>query len=140
MTLRGVFRSLITAEPRPLASVEHMAIYPWLIVGLVSIGAFIGQLDATIVPEETARYVVGVVRKTRVLDGVMLGASSRAAIHLMSASKANARLEGRDTVLIEDVRTMAHYVLPHRLICEDEDLSPTEALQTALDSPILSEP
>ena len=84
-------------------------------------------------PEEVARYVVGVVRKTRVLDGVMLGASSRAAIHLMSATKANARLEGRDTVTIEDVRTMAHYVLPHRLITEDEDLSTMEALQTALD-------
>ena len=70
----------------------------------------------------------------------MLGASSRAAIHLMSATKANARLEGRDTVTIEDVRTMAPYVLPHRLICEDPDFSPTEALQIALDSPVLSEP
>jgi MoxR-like ATPase len=82
---------------------------------------------------------VGVVRKTRVLEGVMLGASSRAAIHLMSATKANARLEGRDTVMIEDVRTMAQYVLPHRLICE-EDVTPAEALQIALDHPILSEP
>jgi MoxR-like ATPase len=110
------------------------------LLGIVGLDKARLELDATIVPEETARYVVGVVRKTRVLDGVMLGASSRAAIHLMSASKANARLEGRDTVLIEDVRTMAQYVLPHRLICEDEDLSPTEALQTALDFPILSEP
>jgi EmrB/QacA subfamily drug resistance transporter len=49
MTLRGVLRSLVTAEPRPLASIERLACYPWLIVGLVSIGAFIGQLDATIV-------------------------------------------------------------------------------------------
>src|SRR5690349_2066938 len=48
MTLRGVLRSLVTAEPRPLASIERLACYPWLIVGLVSIGAFIGQLDATI--------------------------------------------------------------------------------------------
>ena len=78
--------------------------------------------------------------KTRVLDGVMLGASSRAAIHLMSATKANARLEGRDTVTIEDVRTMAQYVLPHRLIVEDDDVSPADALQIALDSPILAEP
>ena len=49
----------------------------------------------------------------------MLGASSRAAIHLISAAKANARLEGRDTVTIDDVREMAPYVLRHRLICED---------------------
>ena len=91
-------------------------------------------------PEEVARYVIGVVRRTRVLEGIMLGASSRAAIHLMSATKANARLEGRDTVTIEDVRTMAQYVLPHRLICEDEHLDPADALQIALDSPIMSEP
>jgi len=75
-----------------------------------------------------------------VLEGVMLGASSRAAIHLMSATKANARLEGRDTVTIDDVRTMAQYVLLHRLIIEDDEVSPADALQFALDNPILSEP
>ena len=109
------------------------------LLGIVGLDKARVELDATIVPEEVARYVVGVVRKTRVLEGVMLGASSRAAIHLLSATKANARLEGRDTVMIEDVRTMAQYVLPHRLICE-EDVTPAEALQIALDHPILSEP
>ena len=109
------------------------------LLGIVGLDKARVELDATIVPEEVARYVVGVVRNTRVLEGVMLGASSRAAIHLMSATKANARLEGRDTVMIEDVRTMAPYVLPHRLICE-EDVTPAEALQIALDHPILSEP
>jgi EmrB/QacA subfamily drug resistance transporter len=49
VTLRGVIKSVVMAEPRPLARVERLASYPWLIVGLVSIGAFIGQLDATIV-------------------------------------------------------------------------------------------
>jgi len=108
------------------------------LLGIVGLDKARIELDATVVPEEVARYVVGVVRRTRVLDGVMLGASSRAAIHLMSATKANARLEGRDAVTIEDVRTMAQYVLPHRLICE-EDVVPADALQIALDDPILSE-
>ena len=110
------------------------------LLGIVGLDKARIELDATVVPEEVARYVVGVVRKTRVLEGVMLGASSRAAIHLMSATKANARLEGRDTVSIEDVRTMAQYVLPHRLIVEDDNVSPADALQYALDNPILSEP
>ena len=110
------------------------------LLGIVGLDKARIELDATIVPEEVARYVVGVVRKTRVLEGVMLGASSRAAIHLMSATKANARLEGRDTVTIDDVRTMAQYVLPHRLIIEDDEVSPADALQYALDNPILSEP
>lgn len=37
------------AEPPPLALLTRQPWYPWLVVGLLSIGAFIGQLDATIV-------------------------------------------------------------------------------------------
>jgi MoxR-like ATPase len=36
-------------------------------------------------------------------------------IHLEMATKANARLNGRETVTIEDVREMAPYVLRHRI-------------------------
>lgn len=49
MTWRGMLVGVLTAEPRPLGFFEKRTSYPWLIVGLVSIGAFIGQLDATIV-------------------------------------------------------------------------------------------
>ena len=36
-------------------------------------------------------------------------------IHLVMASKASARLNGRDTVTVEDVREMAPFVLRHRI-------------------------
>jgi MoxR-like ATPase len=36
-------------------------------------------------------------------------------IHLVMASKASARLNGRESVTIEDVREMAPYVLRHRI-------------------------
>jgi EmrB/QacA subfamily drug resistance transporter len=36
-------------EPAPLASAARLSYYPWLIVGTTCIGAFIGQLDASIV-------------------------------------------------------------------------------------------
>ncbi|MFG1344593.1 MFS transporter [Xanthobacter autotrophicus DSM 431] len=36
-------------EPAPLPALMRQPWHPWLVVGLVSIGAFIGQLDATIV-------------------------------------------------------------------------------------------
>jgi EmrB/QacA subfamily drug resistance transporter len=39
----------LSAEPPPLAYFTRQPWYPWFIVGLVCIGAFIGQLDATIV-------------------------------------------------------------------------------------------
>ncbi|HTU54405.1 MAG TPA: DHA2 family efflux MFS transporter permease subunit [Acetobacteraceae bacterium] len=37
------------AEPPPLAAITRLPWYPWLIVGITCIGAFIGQLDASIV-------------------------------------------------------------------------------------------
>ena len=79
------------------------------------------EIDETIVPEAVARYLVEVVRRTRTLPGVELGASPRAAIHLVSASKAAARLAGRQTATVEDVREMAHVVLPHRLMLDGAD-------------------
>ena len=106
------------------------------LLGIVGLDKARLELDATLVPEEVARYVVGIVRKTREIDGVMLGASSRAAIHLMSATKAHARLEGREAATIEDARAMAPYVLTHRLIIEDEDLRAEDALAIAIESPI----
>lgn len=44
--LRGV---LSGREPPPAAFIARRAAYPWLVVGTVSIGAFMGQLDASIV-------------------------------------------------------------------------------------------
>ena len=106
------------------------------LLGVVGLDKARIELDATLVPEEVARFVVGVVRRTRELDGVMLGASSRAAIHLMSATKAHARLEGREAATIEDARAMAPFVLTHRLIIEDDDLRPEDALAEALATPV----
>jgi len=74
------------------------------------------ELEQTVVPESVGRYIVAVGRKTRELPGVELGVSSRAMIHLVNAIKANARLNGRGTATIEDVREMAPYVLRHRIV------------------------
>lgn len=35
-------------EPAPLAAVAQLTYYPWLVVGTVCVGAFMGQLDASI--------------------------------------------------------------------------------------------
>ena len=78
-------------------------------------------VDATVVPQPVARFLINVVRKTRELPGVLLGASPRAAIHLLAAAKAKARLSGRDHVLIDDVVAIAPYVLRHRIVVEGQD-------------------
>jgi MoxR-like ATPase len=102
------------------------------LLGIVGLDKARGELDTTEVPEDVARYIVRLVRCTREIEGVELGASSRAAIHLLSAAKANARLEGRDTVTIHDVRVMTPSVLRHRLICKNGATTPDEALRKTL--------
>jgi MoxR-like ATPase len=90
------------------------------------------ELDTTEVPEPVARYLIALVRKTRELPGVELGASSRAAIHLLSAAKANARLEGRGIVKVADVRAMAPHVLRHRLVLMEGIATADDVLGAAL--------
>jgi MoxR-like ATPase len=101
------------------------------LLGAVGLDRARHELDETEVSRPVAEYIVSVVRRTRENPGLELGASSRAAIHLLSASKAQARLSGRDSVTIEDVRALAPYVLRHRLICR-EGTTPDEALTAAL--------
>jgi MoxR-like ATPase len=103
------------------------------LLGIVGLERTRAELDKTDVSEEVARYVISIVRNTRANPGLELGASSRAAIHLLSASKAQARLGGRKHVTLDDVRLIAPYVLRHRLICR-KGTTPDEALQTALDA------
>ena len=89
------------------------------LLGVVGLDKARDELDATDLPEEVGRYMVAIARASRDIAGVELGVSSRGVIHLASASRANARLSGRDEVTIEDVREMAPYVLRHRLILEE---------------------
>jgi MoxR-like ATPase len=102
------------------------------LLGVVGLDRAREELDATELPEEVGRYMVAIARKTRDLAGVELGVSSRGIIHLAGASKANARLNGRDEVAAEDVREIAPYVLRHRLILE-EGMNADDVLRTVLE-------
>ena len=89
------------------------------------------EIDDAIVPESVARYVVEIVRATRSVPTVRLGASSRAARHLLTAARANTRLDGRDEVTEADVEKMAGPVLRHRLMMANGD-DPRAAVDEAL--------
>ena len=62
------------------------------------------------------RYVVDLVTATRWHDGLRLGASPRASIQLLAASRARAAMGGRDHVLPDDVQALAVPVLAHRVL------------------------
>lgn len=71
-------------------------------------------------------YVVDLVSATRSHALVRLGASPRAALHLLRASRASAALAGRGHVLPDDVQRLAPSVLAHRLVLStDAHLSRT---------------
>jgi MoxR-like ATPase len=65
-------------------------------------------------------YMLNLVRATRQLGGVELGASPRASIALFRCCRALACLRGRDYVLPDDVKYLAPFVLAHRLILSPE--------------------
>ncbi len=66
------------------------------------------------------QYVVDINTATRQSAALRLGASPRATLHLLRASRAVAALEGRDHVLPDDVQSMVLPVLAHRLILSGE--------------------
>ena len=95
------------------------------------------EVDATEVHDEVINYVVAIARRTRELPSVSLGASPRAAVHLLGAAKAAARLAGRPYVTPDDVARMAAPVLRHRLVltpeAELEQATPLGAIRAALE-------
>ncbi|MBS1645726.1 MAG: MoxR family ATPase [Bacteroidetes bacterium] len=72
------------------------------------------------IEENILHYIAQLVYETRNHNAVLLGASPRASIAIMSATKAYATLQNRDFVLPEDVRFIAPHVLKHRLTLTPE--------------------
>ena len=65
-------------------------------------------------------YIVALVRATRDSAAASLGASPRAAVAMLVASKAFAATEGRDFLIPDDVKRAAPPILRHRLILKPE--------------------
>ena len=82
------------------------------------ITALRGSIRAVRIGDAVRRYVVDVVRATRGLEGVELGASPRAAVALFRATQAYAAMRGREYALPDDVKVQAPGVLRHRLFLD----------------------
>ncbi len=61
-------------------------------------------------------YIVALVNTTREHPNVYLGASPRGSLALYHTAQARAAMEGRDFVIPDDVKALAHATLAHRLI------------------------
>ncbi|PMD98474.1 magnesium chelatase [Siphonobacter sp. BAB-5405] len=73
-----------------------------------------------VIEDKVLSYIAQLVHETRTSKFLYLGASPRASVALLNASKALAALRGRDFVTPEDVQELALPVLRHRLILTPE--------------------
>ncbi|MDQ6419059.1 MoxR family ATPase [Paenibacillus sp. LHD-117] len=83
--------------------------------------AFIQQQVLQVhIDEAVGKYLVSLIRSTRSHPQVLLGASPRATIALTRAAKASAYLNQRKYVTPDDIKSLAPYVLSHRLLLRTE--------------------
>ena len=73
-----------------------------------------------IIEDNLMKYIAGIVHNTRNNANLYLGASPRASIAIMDASKALAAINGRDFVTPDDIKKVATPVLGHRVILTPE--------------------
>ncbi len=90
------------------------------------------------IEQKLIEYIAHIINETRNSPSLFLGASPRASLALLKASKAVAAVKGRDFVIPEDILEMAPHVLRHRIMLtpekEMEGISPDELIDTILKS------
>jgi MoxR-like ATPase len=79
-------------------------------------------------------YIYRIVVATRERASLTLGASPRASLALLAASQAAAAIDGREFVTPDDVKDVAGFVLPHRLIvAPDAEIEGIDAVSVITD-------
>jgi MoxR-like ATPase len=77
-------------------------------------------IQSILVEQRLIEYIAKIVHETRNNPSLYLGASPRASLAILRASKANAAINGRDFVLPEDIKEIATPVLRHRIMLTPE--------------------
>jgi len=131
-------------DEEAMLRLRHSGVVPTTLDDVVALGGIAqlqaarAQVDAVTASDAVIGYVAAVVRRTREVPSVALGASPRAAVHLLAAAKAVACMWGRNYVVPDDVVNIAGPVLRHRLLltpeAELDRFRPDDALRTVLSS------
>ncbi|MFK5972641.1 MAG: MoxR family ATPase [Flavobacteriaceae bacterium] len=100
--------------------------------------AYQGLISQIIVEPHLIKYIAEIVMNTRNNPFLYLGASPRASIAILKASKAFAAIKGRDFVTPEDIKQITIPVLRHRIIItperEMEGITPIQIIKDILQS------
>ena len=106
------------------------------IISPVNLNDFRTIIQSVIIEPRLVAYIAKIVIETRNNPALYLGASPRASLAILRASKANAAIKGRDFVTPEDILEMAMPVLRHRIILtpekEMEGVTPDDLIETIL--------
>jgi MoxR-like ATPase len=78
------------------------------------------HINSVTVEEGVLDYIVGIVTASRISADLILGASTRAATHVLLAAKTASALAGRDYVTPDDVKHIVPPVFRHRIILKPE--------------------
>ena len=91
------------------------------------------ELLAVKVQESLFAYIVEIVRRTRDWPALSLGSSPRAAVNLLTFSKALAAMDGRDYLIPDDVKQAVLPVFRHRVVVKPEadleGITPDQVIQ-----------
>ncbi|MGB3005675.1 MAG: MoxR family ATPase [Chitinophagaceae bacterium] len=92
------------------------------------------QIKTQIIEERLLQFIAKLVQQTRNHKSIYLGASPRASLAIMNASKAVAAMQGRDFVTPEDILSVVPPVLRHRII-----LSPDKEMEGITEDDVIKQ-
>lgn len=98
----------------------------------------IEDVNSIIFAESLCKYVAQLAAATRNHPSVALGASPRASVALMQASRAYAYLRGRDYVIPEDIVRLLIPVFEHRIVLKQESRINRRSVRSVLEDAVSS--
>ena len=125
MTILSQFHQMGNASPLEMI---HPVLSSQQIVSLRQ------QVKTLLIEERLLQFIAKLVHQTRNNKSVYLGASPRASLAIMNASKAMAAIQGRDFVTPEDILAIAPPVLRHRII-----LSPDKEMEGITEDDVIKQ-
>ena len=108
------------------------------ILSAAQIAEYQDIIKKVLIENNLMKYIAAITDNTRVNSNLFLGASPRASLAIMNASKAIAAMTGRDFVTPDDIKKLAPSVLRHRIILtperEMEGLTPDKVVQQIVET------
>ena len=104
------------------------------VLGSQQVSSLRQQIKTLIIEEKLLQFIAKLIQLTRNHKSIYLGASPRASLAIMNASKAMAAMHGRDFVTPEDILEVVTPVLRHRII-----LSPDKEMEGITEDEVIKQ-